>query len=96
MAGVHRGGQCLNPYVLNRTPCGSSAGSAVAVAAGLCAAAIGTETDGSIVCPASMSSIVGLKPTVGLISRAGVIPIARSQDTVGPMGRTVQERRNIT
>ena len=86
-----RGGQCLNPYVLNRSPCGSSSGSAVAVAANLCAVSIGTETDGSIVCPASMNCVVGLKPTVGLVSRSGVVPIAHSQDTVGPMGRTVQD-----
>ena len=86
-----RRGQCLNPYVLNRTPCGSSSGSAVAVAVGLCVAAVGTETDGSIVCPASMNCIVGLKPTLGLISRTGIIPIAHSQDTAGPMGRTVRD-----
>jgi amidase len=86
-----RGGQCLNPYALNRTPCGSSSGSAVAVAINLCVASVGTETDGSIVCPASMNCIVGLKPTLGLISRTGVIPIAHSQDTVGPMGRNVRD-----
>jgi amidase len=86
-----RGGQTRNPYVLDRNPCGSSSGSAVAVAANLCAASIGTETDGSIVCPSSVNGIVGLKPTLGLISRAGVIPIAHSQDTPGPMGRTVSD-----
>jgi amidase len=86
-----RGGLTRNPYALDRNPCGSSSGSAVAVAANLCAAAIGTETDGSIVCPSQTSGIVGLKPTLGLISRSGVIPIAHSQDTAGPMGRTVSD-----
>ena len=86
-----RGGQTKNPYILDRNPCGSSSGSAVAVAANLAAAGIGTETDGSIVCPASVSGIVGLKPTLGLISRSGVIPIAHSQDTAGPMTRTVAD-----
>lgn len=86
-----RGGQTLNPYVLDRNPCGSSSGSGVAVAANLCAAAIGTETDGSIVCPASTNGIVGLKPTVGLVSRSGIIPISQSQDTAGPMTRTVAD-----
>src|SRR5262245_2061042 len=86
-----RGGQCRNPYVLDRNPCGSSSGSAAAVSANLCAAAIGTETDGSIVCPASASGVVGIKPTVGLVSRAGVVPISHSQDTVGPHGRTVAD-----
>ncbi len=86
-----RGGQVLNPYVLNRTPCGSSSGSATAVAAGLAAASLGTETDGSILCPANMNAVVGIKPTVGLTSRSGVIPIAHSQDTVGPFGRTVAD-----
>ena len=86
-----RGGQVRNPYALDRNPCGSSSGSGVAVAANLCAAAIGTETDGSIVCPASMNGVVGLKPTVGLVSRTGVIPIAASQDTAGPMARTVAD-----
>jgi len=84
-----RGGQTKNPYVLDRNPCGSSSGSGAAVAANLCAAAIGTETDGSVVCPSSANSLVGIKPTVGLISRAGIIPIAHSQDTAGPMTRTV-------
>jgi amidase len=86
-----RGGQTRNPYALDRNPCGSSSGSAVAVAANLCAAAIGTETDGSIICPAQTNGVVGIKPTVGLISRVGVIPIAHSQDTAGPMGRCVAD-----
>ena len=86
-----RGGQCRNPHVLDRSPCGSSSGSAAAVAAGLAAAAIGTETDGSIVCPSAACGIVGVKPTVGLTSRAGVIPIAASQDTVGVHARTVAD-----
>lgn len=86
-----RGGQAKNPYVLDRNPCGSSSGSAGAVAANLCALAIGTETDGSIVCPAAMVGIVGLKPTLGLVSRSGIIPIAHSQDTAGPMARTVRD-----
>jgi amidase len=86
-----RGGQCRNPYILDRTPCGSSSGSAVAVAANLVAVAVGTETDGSILCPASINGVVGIKPTVGLVSRAGVVPISHSQDTVGPFGRTVAD-----
>ncbi|HMJ88259.1 MAG TPA: amidase [Candidatus Acidoferrum sp.] len=86
-----RGGLTRNPYVLDRDPSGSSSGSAAAVAANLCSFAIGTETDGSIVSPAAHCGIVGLKPTVGLISRAGIIPIAHSQDTAGPMGRTVAD-----
>ncbi|MFL6450296.1 MAG: amidase [Bryobacteraceae bacterium] len=86
-----RGGQTRNPYVLDRNPCGSSSGSAVAVSANLCALAVGTETDGSIVCPSSMCGVVGIKPTLGLISRAGIIPIAHSQDTAGPMARTVRD-----
>ncbi len=86
-----RGGQTLNPYALNRNPCGSSSGSAVAVAANLCSAAIGTETDGSIICPSQTNSIVGIKPTVGLVSRTGIIPISHNQDTAGPMARTVQD-----
>jgi amidase len=86
-----RGGQARNPYCLDRNPCGSSSGSATAVAANLCAAAIGTETNGSIVCPANANGIVGLKPTVGLVSRSGIIPIAHSQDTAGPMTRTVTD-----
>ena len=86
-----RGGQTNNPYALDRNPSGSSSGSAAAVSANLCAAAIGTETDGSIVSPSSFCGIVGLKPTVGLISRSGIIPIAHSQDTAGPMSRTVRD-----
>ena len=86
-----RGGQTRNPYILDRTPCGSSSGSGAAIAANLCAVAIGTETDGSIVCPASINGIVGIKPTLGLVSRSGVIPIAHSQDTAGPMCRTVSD-----
>ena len=86
-----RGGQCRNPYVLDRNPCGSSSGSAVAVAANLSVLAIGTETDGSIVCPASANGIVGIKPTLGRVSRAGIIPLAHSQDTAGPMARTVRD-----
>lgn len=84
-----RGGQCRNPYVLSRSPFGSSSGSAVAVAAGLCPVAVGTETDGSIVNPAHVCGVVGIKPTVGLTSRAGIIPISHSQDTAGPIARTV-------
>ena len=86
-----RGGQVRNPYVLDRNPCGSSSGSGVAVAANLAAAAVGTETDGSITCPASINGIVGIKPTLGLVSRSGIIPIAHSQDTAGPMARTVTD-----
>ena len=86
-----RGGQTKNPYALDRNPCGSSSGSGAAVAANLCAAAIGTETDGSVVCPASANGIVGIKPTLGLVSRSGIIPIAHSQDTAGPMTRTVRD-----
>ena len=86
-----RGQQCRNPYVLDRNPCGSSSGSAAATSAGFCAAAIATETDGSIVCPASANGVVGIKPTVGLVSRAGVVPISHNQDTVGPHGRTVAD-----
>jgi len=86
-----RGGQVKNPYALDRNPCGSSSGSAVAVSANLAAAAIGTETDGSIVCPAGSNGMVGIKPTVGLVSRAGIIPISHTQDTAGPMARTVAD-----
>ena len=86
-----RGGQCRNPYVLDRNPCGSSSGSGAAASADLAAAAVGTETDGSIVCPSSANGIAGIKPTVGLVSRAGVIPISHTQDTAGPMARTVRD-----
>ena len=86
-----RGGQTKNPYALDRNPCGSSSGSGAAAAANLCAAAIGTETDGSIVCPSNANSLVGIKPTLGLVSRSGIIPIAHSQDTAGPMARTVAD-----
>src|SRR2546428_3867479 len=86
-----RGGQTKNPYSLDRNPCGSSSGSGAAVAANLCALAVGTETDGSVVCPSSANGIVGIKPTLGLVSRSGVIPIAHSQDTAGPMARTVTD-----
>lgn len=86
-----RGGQTKNPYILDHNPCGSSAGSGVAVSANLCAVAVGTETDGSIVCPASVNGIVGIKPTVGLVSRSGIIPISKTQDTAGPMARTVTD-----
>ncbi len=86
-----RGGQCANPFALDRNPCGSSSGSGAAVSANFVAAAIGTETDGSIVCPSNANGIVGIKPTVGLVSRAGIIPIADSQDTAGPMARTVRD-----
>ncbi|GAA4295131.1 amidase [Nibribacter koreensis] len=86
-----RGGQTKNPYVLDRSPCGSSSGSGTAVSANLCAIAVGTETDGSVVCPASVNGAVGIKPTVGLVSRAGIIPISASQDTAGPIARTVAD-----
>lgn len=86
-----RGGQCRNPYALDRNPCGSSSGSGAATSANLAVAAIGTETDGSIVCPSSANGLVGIKPTLGLVSRAGIIPIAHSQDTAGPMARCVAD-----
>lgn len=86
-----RGGQTRNPYALDRNPCGSSSGSAAAVAAGLVPVAVGTETDGSIICPASMNGIVGIKPTLGLVSRSGIIPISHNQDTAGPMARNVAD-----
>jgi len=86
-----RGRQTRNPYALDRNPCGSSSGSGVAVSANLCAVAVGTETDGSIVCPSAVNGVVGIKPTVGLLSGRGIIPIAHSQDTAGPMARTVRD-----
>jgi amidase len=86
-----RGGQCRNPYAFDRSPSGSSSGSAAAAAASFCAAAIGSETNGSIVSPASACSLVGIKPTVGLVSRSAIIPISRSQDTAGPIARTVTD-----
>ncbi len=85
------GGQTKNPYILDRNPCGSSAGSGVAVSANLCMLAIGTETNGSIVCPSTANGIVGIKPTVGLLSRSGIVPISFTQDTPGPMARTVRD-----
>jgi len=86
-----RGGLTRNPYALDRNPCGSSSGSGAGVSANLCAAAIGTETDGSIVCPSSSNGLAGIKPTVGLVSRSGIIPISHSQDGAGPMCRTVRD-----
>ena len=86
-----RGGQTKNPYVLDRNPCGSSSGTGAAIAANLAAIGVGTETDGSVVCPANANSLVGIKPTLGLVSRAGIVPIAHSQDTAGPMCRTVTD-----
>ena len=86
-----RGGQTKNPYILDRSPCGSSSGSGAAVSANLCAVAVGTETDGSIACPASMNGVVGIKPTIGLVSRTGIIPISATQDTSGPLARTVTD-----
>ncbi len=85
------GGQTKNPYILDRNPCGSSSGSGVAVSSNLCMVAIGTETNGSIVCPSNNNGIVGIKPTVGLLSRTGIIPISYTQDTPGPMARTVED-----
>jgi amidase len=86
-----RGGQVKNPYALDRNPCGSSSGSGVAPSANLAAAAVGTETDGSVVCPAHANGIVGIKPTIGLVGRSGIIPISHTQDTAGPMARTVTD-----
>jgi amidase len=86
-----RGGQTNNPYVLNRNPCGSSSGTGAAIAANLAAIGVGTETDGSVVCPSNANSLVGIKPTLGFVSRAGIVPIAHSQDTAGPMCRTVTD-----
>src|SRR5208337_255925 len=86
-----RGGLTRNPYALDRNPCGSSSGTGAAVSANLCVAGVGTETDGSVVCPSSANGLAGLKPTVGLLSRSGIIPISHSQDTPGPMARTVRD-----
>jgi amidase len=86
-----RGGLTRNPYALNRNPCGSSSGSGAGTSANFCAVSVGTETDGSIVCPSSANGLVGIKPTVGLVSRAGIIPISHSQDTAGPITRTVAD-----
>src|SRR5690606_19821665 len=86
-----RGGQTRNPYVLDRNPCGSSSGTGTAIAANLAAVGVGTETDGSIICPSAVAGLVGIKPTVGLVSRDGIIPISISQDTAGPMTRTVAD-----
>jgi len=90
-----RGGQTRNPYALDRNPCGSSAGSGVASSANFCAVAIGTETDGSVVCPANANSLVGIKPTVGLVGRSGIIPISHTQDTAGPMTRNVADAATL-
>lgn len=90
-----RGGQCKNPYILDRNPCGSSSGSGAATAANLTAGSIGTETDGSIVCPATANGVVGIKPTVGLLSRSGIIPISHNQDTPGPHARVVADAAAI-
>ncbi len=86
-----RGGLTRNPYALDRNPCGSSSGTGAAVSANLCVAGVGTETDGSVVCPSSANGLAGLKPTVGLVSRSGIVPISHSQDTAGPMARTVRD-----
>jgi amidase len=86
-----RGGQCRNPYILDRNPCGSSSGSGAAISANLGAVSLGTETDGSVVCPSNANGLVGIKPTLGLVSRSGIVPIAHSQDTAGPMTRTVTD-----
>jgi amidase len=90
-----RGGLTKNPYALDRNACGSSSGSGAATAANLCAIAIGTETDGSVVCPASANGLVGIKPTVGLVSRTGIVPISHSQDTAGPMARTLRDAATL-
>jgi len=90
-----RGGQTRNPYATDRNPCGSSSGSGAGVSANLCAIAVGTETDGSIVCPSSANGVVGIKPTVGLVSRAGIIPVSHNQDTAGPMCRTVADAATL-
>ncbi len=90
-----RGGQTKNPYALDRNPCGSSSGSGAAASANFCAAAVGTETDGSIVCPSSANGLVGIKPTVGLVSRSGIVPISHTQDGAGPMCRTVRDAATV-
>ncbi|MGI8672130.1 MAG: amidase family protein, partial [Luteitalea sp.] len=90
-----RGGLTRNPYALDRNACGSSSGTAVAAAASLCAVAVGTETDGSIICPSTRNGLVGIKPTVGLVSRSGIIPISVTQDTAGPMARTVADAASL-
>ena len=90
-----RGGQTKNPYVLDRNPCGSSSGTGASISANLAAVGIGTETDGSIVCPSSANGLVGIKPTLGLVSRSGIIPISHSQDTAGPMARTVADAAEL-
>ena len=90
-----RGGQCRNPYALDRSPCGSSSGTAAGIAANFAAVGVGTETDGSIVCPSAACSLVGIKPTLGLVSRSGIVPIAHSQDTAGPMARTVSDAASL-
>lgn len=90
-----RGGQCNSPYAIDRNPCGSSSGSGAAAAANFCSVSIGTETDGSIVCPANNNGVVGIKPTVGLVSRTGVVPISHTQDTVGPHARTVADGATV-
>jgi amidase len=90
-----RGGQCKNPYSLDRNPCGSSSGTGAAIAASLATVGVGTETDGSIVCPSHACSLVGIKPTLGLVSRSGIVPIAHSQDTAGPMARTVADAATL-
>src|SRR6185312_136865 len=86
-----RGGLVKNPYALDRNPCGSSSGTGAAIAANFATVGVGTETDGSIICPSAATSLVGIKPTLGLVSRSGIIPIAHSQDTAGPMARTVRD-----
>ncbi len=90
-----RGGQCNNPYAIDRNPCGSSSGSGAAASANFCSVSIGTETDGSIVCPANHNGVVGIKPTVGLVSRNGVVPISHTQDTIGPHARTVADAATV-
>ncbi|MDT0872061.1 amidase family protein, partial [Staphylococcus pseudintermedius] len=90
-----RGGLTRNPYALDRSACGSSSGTGAAVAASLAAVGVGTETDGSILCPAAMNGLVGFKPSVGLVSRTGIIPISHSQDTAGPMARSVADAAQL-